>query len=183
MARSEHRVPGSRVLAACVPERLSPSASGSWDSAPIGLRESRLGNTQPKTALPRLPQRKARSRLPLPPAKGGHPGHCGRVPSRAYPPAWFFGFSGGGWAGRRSHLFGSPRPRCALPAQGPLGAGPPPIVIPRQAQTQARALGPRPVLVALPRARASARQGLVLHFSTNSQSHTRHWCTRARAHT
>lgn len=70
MAQREHREPGScaRALPASVPKSLIPSASGSWDPAPVGLSGSCLSNTRPETARPQLWPLKAPSRLPLPPS-------------------------------------------------------------------------------------------------------------------
>lgn len=123
-------------------------ASGSAQARPSDLQSrypardpraspcSRLGARPPAVRLHRSPAAVSR----------GHAAAFRPTPCPAYPPARLFGCAGGGRAGRRGR-FGSPRPRHALPAQGPPGAGPRPVVIPGRARTQARARAqalPRP---------------------------------------
>lgn len=109
------------------------------------------GQADPRPRRPPLPARELRvvsapaRPFPRPARQRGPPGAMRLRPAPrpcpAYPPARRFRCAGGGQAGRRGRLW-SPRPWHVLPAQGPPGAGPLPVVIPGRAQTAARARAP-----------------------------------------
>lgn len=187
-----------------VSTRPSPGVIGSWDPAPPGPgRPSASAIPRPTTPASRtvalgLARRPAACPFPHP-ALQQRPPRATRLlpaprPQPAYPPARLFRFTGGGQAGRRGRLW-SPRPGHALPAQGPPGAGPLPVVIPGWAQTRARArtLPPRPtprrrvlaLVLALAPApvRVRVRRHLVLHSATSSREKARHSLCHTHTHT